>query len=64
MGAAWCAALATASFDIVIYKKRALDPKINYTLMNYDGSVADYEYVGKVGPNSFQNQRCYDWCEI
>jgi hypothetical protein len=52
MGAAWCAALTTATFDIVFFKKRALDPKVDYTLTNYDASVADFEYVGRVRPNS------------
>jgi hypothetical protein len=53
MGAAFCAALATASFDIIFFKKGALDPKIDYTLRNFEASVEDYEYVGKVGTSPF-----------
>jgi hypothetical protein len=52
MGAAWCAALTTASFDVVFFRKGALDPKIDYTLTNYDASVGDFEYVGRVRTNS------------
>lgn len=48
MAAAWCAALATASFDIVFCKRGALKPGIDYTLYNLDTSVENYEYVGKV----------------
>jgi hypothetical protein len=48
MGAAWCAALATASFDIVFYKNGALHAETSYTLSNFAGSAEEYEYVAKV----------------
>ncbi|EAT80762.1 hypothetical protein SNOG_11718 [Parastagonospora nodorum SN15] len=48
MAASWCAALTTASFDIVFYKQGALSPKTDYTLINFDASVETYEYVAKM----------------
>jgi hypothetical protein len=53
MGAAWCAALTTASFDILFYKRGALHPEIDYTLRNFDTPIENYEYVSKVGTNRF-----------
>jgi hypothetical protein len=53
MGAAWCAALATASFDIVFYKRGALRPDIDYTLRDFDTTVENYEYVAKVRLSHF-----------
>jgi hypothetical protein len=53
MGAAWCAAFATASFDIVFYKRGALDPELDYTLRNFDTPIENYEYVAKVGIRRF-----------
>jgi hypothetical protein len=48
MAVAWCSAVATASFDIVFYQKKALDPTINYTLTNFDASLEDFKYVLRV----------------
>ncbi|KAH3947658.1 hypothetical protein HBI56_237750 [Parastagonospora nodorum] len=48
MAASWCAALTTASFDIVFYKQGALSPKTDYTLINFDAPVETYEYVAKM----------------
>jgi hypothetical protein len=60
MGAAWCAAFTTASFDVILSRKGALDPKIDYILTNYDASVRDYEYVARVRPNFRLNSVLYD----
>jgi hypothetical protein len=46
--AAWCAAVATASLDIVFYKKNVLRPDVNYTLSNFEASPADFEYTLRV----------------
>jgi hypothetical protein len=48
MGAAWCGAFATASFDIVFHRNRALEPELSYTLSNFTASVEEYEYVARV----------------
>ena len=48
MGAAWCAAFTTASFDVVFYKNNALNPELSYTLNNFDVARGNYEYVSKV----------------
>jgi hypothetical protein len=53
MGAAWCAAFTTASFDIVFYKNGALHAETSYTLSNFAGPPKEYEYVAEVKTPSF-----------
>lgn len=54
MIAAWCSAIATASFDVIFLKEGALDPEIDYTLINFvPKSTERFEYLLKV-------RRCND----
>jgi hypothetical protein len=46
--AAWCGAVATASFDIIFYKKKVLRPDVDYTLSDFHAPPADFEYIQKV----------------
>lgn len=46
-------AATTASFDIVFYKMNALRPDVNYTLVNFEASPADFEYILRVRVNYF-----------
>ncbi|KAH7120492.1 hypothetical protein EDB81DRAFT_914107 [Dactylonectria macrodidyma] len=46
--AAWCAAFTTSTFDIVIYVKGILRADINYTLVNYTGSLEKLEYLLRI----------------
>lgn len=48
MGLAWCAGLATSSFDFVAHAKGALEPHIDWTLANYGAPIEDIEYLTKM----------------
>lgn len=48
MGLAWCAGLATSSFDFVAHAKGALEPHIDWTLANYEAPIEEIEYLTKV----------------
>jgi len=55
MVATWCAALVSASFEVLFYKHGALSPKIDYTLVNFDAPLETYEYVAKVSVFDFHS---------
>jgi hypothetical protein len=48
MVAAWFAAVANSSIDIVFARMGVLDNSIAFNLTNYDGSLDDIEYLLKV----------------
>ncbi|KAH7139747.1 hypothetical protein B0J13DRAFT_67579 [Dactylonectria estremocensis] len=48
MIAAWCAAFTTSTFDIVIYVNGILRADLNYTLVNYTGSLEKLEYLLRI----------------
>lgn len=47
---AWSSAVASAPFNNILVKHGALDPKIDYTLNNYQTDLATLKYVRKVWP--------------
>lgn len=53
MAASWCAALASASFDVVFYKEGALSPDIDYTLVDFEAPLETYQYVARVSVHQF-----------